>query len=233
MELTQAYAAFAAGQYPVRARGLPEAEESWYDRMMSRQNSMNRRERQMMLELMWASVNQGTGRAAALPVQAFGKTGTTQDSRDALFIGFAGDLVTGVWIGNDDNSPLGKSVTGGTLPAQIWRNFMSKAVDTRTGRVAPPPPTPSEVDLTPVYDGLPSNVSVPIGDSGYDVGIAVGPDEVTISAGPSGAETRTRVDPIAPEEEPLPEPGPGEPVVIAPPPTPPTIEEEPEGLEIA
>jgi penicillin-binding protein 1A len=230
MELTQAYAAFAAGQYPVRARGLPEAEQSWYDRMMSRQNQMNGRERQMMLELMWASVNQGTGRAAALPVQAFGKTGTTQDSRDALFIGFAGDLVTGVWVGNDDNSPLGKSVTGGTLPAQIWRNFMSRAVDTRTGRVAPPPPTPSEQDLIPSYETIPSNVNVPIGDTGYDVGIAVGPDEVTFSAGPSGSTNRARpADPL-PEDE-LPAPQPTEPVVIAPPPPPSVPEEEPEGGE--
>ncbi len=226
MELVGAYASVAAGQYPVRARGLPEVEESWYDRMVSGRNKMDETTRRHLLELLWASVNQGTGRAAALPVQSFGKTGTTQDSRDAVFIGFAGDLVTGVWIGHDNNKPLGKSVTGGTLPAQIWRNFMAKAVDTRTGRVAPPPPTPSEL---PAYPELPANVSVPIGDTGYDVGIAVGPDEVTISTGPSGAETITSVDPI-PSEEPFPEPLPGEePVVIAPPPPPPTVEEEPEG----
>jgi penicillin-binding protein 1A len=59
--------------------------------------------------------------------------------------------VTGVWVGNDDNSPLGKSVTGGTLPAQIWRNFMSRAVDTCNGRVARRRPTPSEQDLIPSY----------------------------------------------------------------------------------
>jgi penicillin-binding protein 1A len=228
MELVQAYASVAAGQYPVRARGLPEVEESWYDRMMSRQNRMDGDTRQQMLELLWASVNQGTGRAAALPVQSFGKTGTTQDSRDALFIGFAGDLVTGVWVGHDNNKPLGKSVTGGTLPAQIWRAFMSRAVDARTGQVAPAP-TPPEVDTTPIGT-LPSDVTVPIGDTGYDVGLQIGPDEVTVSAGPSGADTVTTVDPIAPEEDPEPLRR-NVPVTIAPPPPAPTFEDEPAGGE--
>jgi penicillin-binding protein 1A len=50
----------------------------------------------------------------------FGKTGTTQDHRDALFVGYAGGLVVGVWVGNDDNTPM-PGVTGGALPARIWR----------------------------------------------------------------------------------------------------------------
>ena len=68
----------------------------------------------------------------------FGKTGTTQDNRDALFVGFAGDLVVGVWVGRDDNKSLGK-VSGGTVPAQIWRSFMSSAlaVDRSAGRRIP------------------------------------------------------------------------------------------------
>jgi penicillin-binding protein 1A len=229
MELVGAYASVAAGSYPVRARGLPEVEESWYDRMMSRQNRMDERTRQMMLELLWSSVNRGTGRAAALPVQSFGKTGTTQDSRDALFIGFAGDLVTGVWVGRDDNKPLGKNVTGGTVPAQIWRAFMSRAVNPRTGQVAPAP-TPPEQVLIPDTGVLPTDVNVPIGDTGYDVGISVGPDEVTVSTRPSGEETVTDVDPAVPEE---PEPAPGDIPTIAPPPPPPVPEDEPveEGSE--
>lgn len=87
----------------------------------------------MMLDLLWSSVNVGTGRAAALRTPTFGKTGTSQDNRDAIFIGFAKDLVTGVWIGNDDNSPLG-DVAGGGAPAEIWRDFMAAAVG---GRAAP------------------------------------------------------------------------------------------------
>ena len=93
-----------------------------------------------MLDLLYAAANNGTGRRAALAIPTFGKTGTTQENRDALFIGFAGDLVVGVWVGKDDNTSLGK-VSGGTLPAQIWHNFMASAVaiDHRRG-----PPLPVE-----------------------------------------------------------------------------------------
>ena len=80
-----------------------------------------------MLEFLSATVNEGTGRAARLAVPAYGKTGTSQNNRDALFIGFAGDMVVGVWIGNDDNTPL-RGVNGGGLPARIWRDFMAEAV---------------------------------------------------------------------------------------------------------
>jgi penicillin-binding protein 1A len=58
---------------------------------------------------------------------AYGKTGTSQDSRDAWFIGFAGDLVVGVWVGNDDNSP-NPGLHGGGVPARIWRGFMQSAL---------------------------------------------------------------------------------------------------------
>src|SRR3546814_19093791 len=88
----------------------------------------------MLLDLLWSAANEGTGRAAALRVETFGKTGTTQDNRDAIFIGFAGDLVTGVWVGNDDNSPLKGNVHGGGLPARIWRDFMSRAIDVPPAR---------------------------------------------------------------------------------------------------
>ena len=90
-----------------------------------------------MLDLLYAAANNGTGRRAALAVPTFGKTGTTQDNRDALFVGFAGDLVVGVWVGRDDNRSLGK-ISGGTVPAQIWRNFMTSAlaVDRRAGPAA-------------------------------------------------------------------------------------------------
>nr|MBA3667778.1 hypothetical protein [Sphingomonas sp.] len=85
------------------------------------------RDRAPMLTLLWAAANEGTGRRAALSTATFGKTGTTQNNRDALFIGFAGNLVVGVWVGRDDNGSLGK-ITGGTAPAEIWRRFMAPAV---------------------------------------------------------------------------------------------------------
>jgi len=80
-----------------------------------------------MLDLLYAAANNGTGRRAALAVPTFGKTGTTQENRDAVFVGFAGNLVVGVWVGRDDNKSLGK-ISGGTVPADIWRNFMSSAL---------------------------------------------------------------------------------------------------------
>ncbi len=86
-----------------------------------------------MLDLLYAAANEGTGRRAALAIPTFGKTGTTQENRDALFIGFAGDLVVGVWVGRDDNKSLGK-VSGGTIPAQIWHSFMSSAIAIDHGR---------------------------------------------------------------------------------------------------
>lgn len=72
-------------------------------------------------------VRSGSGRAASLPIPAYGKTGTSQEHRDAWFVGFAGNLVVGVWVGNDDNRPM-KKVTGGSLPAQIWKSFMVDAI---------------------------------------------------------------------------------------------------------
>ncbi len=66
----------------------------------------------------------GTGRKASLdPRPAAGKTGTSQNSRDAWFVGYTADLVTGVWVGNDDDAPMGR-VTGGTAPAIIWKDYM-------------------------------------------------------------------------------------------------------------
>ena len=70
----------------------------------------------------------GTGKRAKIPnIDCYGKTGTSNDSRDASFIGFAYPLVAGVWVGNDDNAPMHQNITGGTLPAQAWKEFMMTA----------------------------------------------------------------------------------------------------------
>jgi penicillin-binding protein 1A len=143
LELTSAYAAVASGRYPVKARGIVAKEdERGFGRFLRARGRLDaRRDRAAMLDLLWAAANTGTGRRAALAVPTFGKTGTSQDNRDALFIGFAGDLVVGVWVGRDDDKPLGRKVSGGTAPAQLWRSFMVPAlsVDGRAG-----PPLPSE-----------------------------------------------------------------------------------------
>jgi penicillin-binding protein 1A len=82
----------------------------------------------MMNTMMRQTLLSGTARGANLPGwQAAGKTGTSQDYRDAWFIGYTAALVTGVWLGNDDNAPTRKQ-TGGGLPVEIWSRFMRAAL---------------------------------------------------------------------------------------------------------
>ena len=140
LELTSAYAAIAGGRYPIAARGLPDEQPAEGLSAFFRSAGALDRERDWapMLDLLYAAANNGTGRRAALNVPTFGKTGTTQENRDALFVGFAGDLVVGVWVGRDDNKSLGR-ISGGTVPAEIWRSFMSSAlaVDRNRGPLLP------------------------------------------------------------------------------------------------
>ncbi|HEX2794463.1 MAG TPA: transglycosylase domain-containing protein, partial [Croceicoccus sp.] len=118
-ELVGAYAAFAGGRYPVRPFGI-------VDRAEPPGTAMNRqREWVPMLQLLYGAANRGTGRAALIEGQpVFGKTGTSQDGRDALFVGFAGNMITAVWVGRDDNAAIPGNHGGGN-PAQIWKQFMS------------------------------------------------------------------------------------------------------------
>jgi penicillin-binding protein 1A len=143
LELTSAYASVASGRYPIIARGLPEEQPPEGLKALFRSDGSLDRQRDWspMLDLLFAAANNGTGRRAALATPTFGKTGTTQENRDALFIGFAGNLVVGVWVGRDDNKSLGK-ISGGTVPADIWRSFMMSAlaVDRTRG-----PPLPIEL----------------------------------------------------------------------------------------
>jgi penicillin-binding protein 1A len=87
-----------------------------------------------MTRLLQDVVESGTGHGAQLGKRpAGGKTGTSQDYRDAWFIGFTADYTTGVWMGNDDNSPMRK-ITGGLLPVDIWKSFMLEAHKGRKNR---------------------------------------------------------------------------------------------------
>jgi penicillin-binding protein 1A len=171
LELTSAYAAVASGQYPIVARGLPEERPAEGLKALFRTDGTldRRRDWSPMLDLLYAAANNGTGRRAALSVPTFGKTGTTQENRDALFIGFAGNLVVGVWVGRDDNKSLGR-VSGGTVPAEIWRSFMSSALsvdrsrgpDLPTGfrRIEPQPRRDLQSPLPPEW----SNATKPLRD---------------------------------------------------------------------
>jgi len=176
LELTSAYAAVAAGAYPVPPRGLVEEDAPWWQSMWQRATGARGDSSfDEMRDMLGAVVSQGTGRGAALDVPAFGKTGTTQDSRDALFVGFTDDLVVGVWIGNDDNSPLG-NVAGGGLPAQIWRSFMSGAVGAAPAKtLAPPIQAPVE---GPAFNAA---VAVPVEGGGFEVGVQVDGNGLTVT----------------------------------------------------
>ena len=170
IELTSAYAGVAGNNWPVRARAFKAEEQGWVEWLFSGQHSFNGRTHKMLLELLGGAVSDGTGRAARLSIPAYGKTGTSQDNRDALFIGFAGDLVVGVWIGNDDNTPL-RGVNGGGLPARIWRDFMAQAVKGAAPRAAPRPiPRPDpEGPIEPL--DLPEIPEIPVDFGNTDVRI--------------------------------------------------------------
>jgi penicillin-binding protein 1A len=117
LELTAAYAAFFNGGRLVVAHGLeqtPHEARAVIDPAVAG----------MMARMLGAVVARGTGRAAAVPGRAVaGKTGTTQDSRDAWFVGSVRGRVVGVWLGNDDDRPM-KGVLGGGLPARLFRDII-------------------------------------------------------------------------------------------------------------
>ncbi len=171
LELTSAYASVSAGNWPVAPHAFVQQKEvGWFDWLWGSQHSFGGSTLSYLQELLRGVVQNGTGRAAQLRVPAYGKTGTSQDNRDALFIGYAGDLVVGVWVGNDDNSPL-KGVSGGGLPARIWQDFMARAVK-GAGYVAPPKPVAKPDPEGPVEPiDLPEIPDIPVDIKGTDVSI--------------------------------------------------------------
>lgn len=130
IDLTQSYGAFATGGEAMRAWGIVEIKDTsgrvLYRRQPAPERVISAANAGTMTDMLTNVVQAGTGRAARLDRPAAGKTGTTSNSKDALFVGFTADFVTGVWFGNDDGQPM-KDVTGGTLPAELWGNFMKKA----------------------------------------------------------------------------------------------------------
>ncbi len=131
MELTGAYAAFASGGDGAWPYGIAEIKDKDGTVIYRRTGSGPGRVIEPgiaaeMTELLTGVVERGTGRGAQIGRPIAGKTGTTQEYRDAWFEGFSADLVCGVWLGNDDNTPM-KNVTGGTLPARTWHAFMVEA----------------------------------------------------------------------------------------------------------
>ena len=131
LDLTGAYTPFANGGFAV----LPYAIETITDRdgkqLYAREGGglgrvISPEALAVMNHLMTQVVTRGTGTAAAFGYPIAGKTGTTNDFRDAWFMGFSADYITGVWVGNDSGAGM-KNVTGGGLPAHIWRDVMIAA----------------------------------------------------------------------------------------------------------
>lgn len=173
LELTGAYAVVANGGFAVnpyaikRIRttgGLILFERSWdpAERMISAKHVAE------LNDLMSAVLAWGTGKRAQLHRPAGGKTGTTQDYRDAWFVGYTPDLVAGVWMGNDDATPM-KSVYGGLYPADLWRSFMSEALKDAPVKPLPGVGNPAasggwgrEAEDAAVEEGQPGSGDIPV-----------------------------------------------------------------------
>ena len=176
LELVTAYAAFANGGIGVQPHVISKVRTAEGKLLYARRNANNGRviEPQyvaMMNSMMEETLLTGTAHKAELPGwQAAGKTGTSQDWRDAWFVGYTSYLVTGVWLGNDDSSPT-KKVSGGNLPVEIWSRYMKAAHqgvpvaglplgDWRSVDAPPPePPAPAPAGEAPPAVGAPLNLN--------------------------------------------------------------------------
>ena len=212
LELTAAYAAVAEGRYPVGARGLARPDEDastdgggvggWLSSWTGRQHDLPEAIHAGMLDLLRASISGGTGRQANLPIEAFGKTGTTQDSRDALFVGFARDLVVGVWVGDDDNKP-NPGLSGGGVPARIWRGFMTQALGLQPV-VRPVLDEEVDPDAAINEDAAENGEEAPFSLRGALDGVGLDlrmGDDGSISVGPSRQRERERERGAPPRDE--------------------------------
>ncbi len=131
LELTAAYVPFANGGFRpdihfVKRITTAGGEVLYQHRSTSGPRVVRPEIVGMMNAMMAETVSQGTARRAAFGWPAAGKTGTTQNSRDAWFVGYTANLTTGVWFGNDDGTAT-KNITGGSLPAAAWNDFMAAA----------------------------------------------------------------------------------------------------------
>ena len=134
LELSTAYATLSNGGlavYPYAITKITNEDGDLYyqrPRRRSTRRVVERKHVRTLTRMMEHVVEDGTGRRARLggTVSAAGKTGTSQDHRDAWFVGFTDEMVAGVWLGNDNNTPM-DGVTGGSYPAEIWRDVMRES----------------------------------------------------------------------------------------------------------
>lgn len=128
LDMAVAYASIANGGYAVWPYAIQEIyTKDGYQLYMREPDEPNRiivdYAAEEMTEMLENVINSGTGKRARLPFFAAGKTGTSQNNRDAWFVGFTDNYVAAVWVGNDDNSPM-KGIGGSGLPAEIWKKIM-------------------------------------------------------------------------------------------------------------
>jgi penicillin-binding protein 1A len=142
LEMTRAFAAIAADAEsvePYAIRAVRNGDRVLFTRQKSQlQPASNPAARAAIHDLLASVVREGTGRAARINGPVEGKTGTSQSHKDAWFIGFTNDIVVGVWVGNDDNTPT-RGVTGGDLPARIWNEFVTQSATARAKAVRAQP----------------------------------------------------------------------------------------------
>jgi penicillin-binding protein 1A len=135
IEMTASYGAFASGGFGVWPYGIEKIKDSEGKILYRRQGSgpgrvLKAQIAGAMNSMLSKALEEGTGKAANFNRPVAGKTGTSQNNRDAWFIGYSADLIAGVWMGNDNQDRM-KNITGGGLPAKAWREFMV-AAHTRT-----------------------------------------------------------------------------------------------------
>lgn len=131
LELTQAYMVFANYGKKVKPVSILKIEDrngvSLYKHRFKEERVIDENLVVTLVDTMRGIVDYGTGRGAKLPRPIAGKTGTTSDYKDAWFFGFVPQLVCATWVGNDDNDPMNK-VSGGWVPARMWKAFMREAL---------------------------------------------------------------------------------------------------------
>lgn len=143
IEMAQAYATFNNGGYAVQAHGINKIKTATGKVLFEYKAEPSPRvfrdtDIQVLTNMMISVVQNGTGQGAKAPFFVAGKTGTSQDHRDAWFDGFSRDYVAVVWFGNDDNSSMRSGMTGGAVPARAWRAIITAAKND-------PSPAPSEL----------------------------------------------------------------------------------------
>ncbi|MFI4966265.1 MAG: transglycosylase domain-containing protein [Caulobacterales bacterium] len=187
LEMAQAYAPFSNGGMFAKAYGIERIRTAsgrvLYDHGVGgdqRRAVIGQPALSYMVRMMRQVLQSGTGaRANIRGYDLAGKTGTTSDYRDAWFMGYTGGFVTAVWVGRDDNTPM-RRVTGGGVPAGIWRDYMTQALPRLKtepipgGDFAPPPPEAPADAIGQIVNGVQDLLN---GDHEADTQAAPPPDE--------------------------------------------------------